>query len=566
MATYVAATNRWICADNLGGGDLKSDGTVGLSAHWNAGAFNITAASFIGVLTGNASTASALAADPANCAAGQLSLGITAAGVAECSATPSLQALTLYGANSLALGTSRTNDGKIIISSGTALNDYLFTIVASNFASNLTWTLPTAAPGGANYLLNVDADGTMGYTDPAGLGGGYTNLTSFVAQTAWRLFYSDGSGDVKELALGADGTFLRGGGATAAPAFAALPVPTTITVADEAADASSFPLFVTAATGDLGPKTDTAYTYDPTTGTLGATKFAGAFNGTVGATTPAAGTFTSVTVAKSSGVAGDMGLYEANSTDTHAAGFRGPASITGDGAYRILFPNARAAAAGQVLSVTNAGESGSGTAADPYVQTGSWATPATADSSTTFTEKTFDVDGTNNVLKTWGYIVLTHPHLCAAGAPMQTTSTANTFGQCKFGNATDKATNYAEYYLVVPPDIDTSVDLVGTFKLKLGGADTGDHEYEISFDSVADSAAYAGSLGDAVSLAFTADASGADADVETAGPTTLTGWKDAMTASNLFVVRVARDGDHANDGSSVDSYSGPLVIKYKKTQ
>ena len=154
----------------------------------------------------------------------------------------------------------------------------------------------------------------------------------------------------------------------------------------------------------------------------------------------------------------------------------------------------------------------------------------------------------------------------AADAPIQTTSTANTYGQGKFGNATDKATNYVEYYLVVPADIDVSVDLTATFKIKLGGADTGDHEYEISFDSVADSAAYVGSLGDPISLAFTADASGADGDVETAGETTLTGWKAAMTAGQLFVVRVARDGDHANDGSTVDSYSGPLVIKYKTTQ
>lgn len=183
----------------------------------------------------------------------------------------------------------------------------------------------------------------------------------------------------------------------------------------------------------------------------------------------------------------------------------------------------------------------------------------------TLTNKTLDVDGTGNVVKSWGYIILTHPHLCAAGAPMQTTSTANTYGQCKFGNATDKATNYAEYYLVVPSDIDTSVDLVGTFKFKLGGADTADHEYEITFDSVADSAAYAGSLGDAISLGYTADASGADGDVETATGT-LTGWKAAMTAGQLFVIRVARDGDHANDGSTVDSYSGPLVIKYKITQ
>jgi hypothetical protein len=39
-----------------------------------------------------------------------------------------------------------------------------------------------------------------------------------------------------------------------------------------------------------------------------------------------------------------------------------------------------------------------------------------------------------------------------------------------------------------------------------------------------------------------------------------------MTAGQVFIIRVARDGDHANDGSTVDSYSGPLVIKYKITQ
>ena len=188
----------------------------------------------------------------------------------------------------------------------------------------------------------------------------------------------------------------------------------------------------------------------------------------------------------------------------------------------------------------------------------------TESSTNTLTNKTIDGQGTGNVIKDWGYMVFTHPHLCASGAPMQTTNTSNTFGQCKFGNATDKATNYAEYYTVVPPDIDTGTDLTATFKFKLGGADTGDFEYEISFDSVANSASYAGSLGDAISLAYTADASGADGDVETAGETTLTGWRSAMTAGQLMVIRLARDGDHANDTSTVDSYSGPLVIKYKK--
>lgn len=49
--------------------------------------------------------------------------------------------------------------------------------------------------------------------------GGYINLTSFVDQTPWRLFYSNNLGDVIELALGADGTYLKSTGATSAPIF-----------------------------------------------------------------------------------------------------------------------------------------------------------------------------------------------------------------------------------------------------------------------------------------------------------------------------------------------------------
>lgn len=45
-------------------------------------------------------------------------------------------------------------------------------------------------------------------------------LTQFVGNGNWKVFYSDGSGDVTELALGADGTFLKSNGAALAPSFA----------------------------------------------------------------------------------------------------------------------------------------------------------------------------------------------------------------------------------------------------------------------------------------------------------------------------------------------------------
>jgi len=61
---------------------------------------------------------------------------------------------------------------------------------------------------------------TQGYVDDEVAGGtGYTNLTSFVAQNAFKVFYSDTAGDVKELALGADGTYLMSNGEAANPTF-----------------------------------------------------------------------------------------------------------------------------------------------------------------------------------------------------------------------------------------------------------------------------------------------------------------------------------------------------------
>lgn len=107
-------------------------------------------------------------------------------------------------------------------------------------------------------------------------------------------------------------------------------------------------------------------------GTIGGTT-----PGVVNATTIAAGaggfgvdadgdvTAKSVTIVKVDGVAGDLGLSEANSNDTHGAGWRGPASIVGDGAYRGQFANA--GPTGTMLQLWGASTSGTGTAADPYI-------------------------------------------------------------------------------------------------------------------------------------------------------------------------------------------------------
>jgi hypothetical protein len=80
----------------------------------------------------------------------------------------------------------------------------------------------TPCTGNENYIPKWNA--ATGWTcqaDNSGAGGGYTNLTQFVDQGNWKVFYSDGSGDVKELTTGAAGTVLTGNGVTSAPSFTA---------------------------------------------------------------------------------------------------------------------------------------------------------------------------------------------------------------------------------------------------------------------------------------------------------------------------------------------------------
>jgi hypothetical protein len=76
-------------------------------------------------------------------------------------------------------------------------------------------------------------------------------------------------------------------------AVALASVGTAVTVADESSDTTCFPLFATAATGDLPPKSGTNLTFNSSTGLLTATLFAGALTGNV--TGNASGTAATVT-------------------------------------------------------------------------------------------------------------------------------------------------------------------------------------------------------------------------------------------------------------------------------
>ena len=80
------------------------------------------------------------------------------------------------------------------------------------------YQFPDDTPADNEVLKHDAALGRLAWESSAA---GYTNLTEFVDQTAWRVFYSDASGDVTELALGDDGEVLTSTGTTSAPDFEA---------------------------------------------------------------------------------------------------------------------------------------------------------------------------------------------------------------------------------------------------------------------------------------------------------------------------------------------------------
>src|SRR3990167_1621141 len=81
--------------------------------------------------------------------------------------------------------------------------------------------------------------------------------------------------------------------ATSATSATTASIATTVTAADEATDTSCFPVFVTAATGNLGAKTNSGLAFNSNTGLLTATAFSGPLTGNV--TGNASGTAATVT-------------------------------------------------------------------------------------------------------------------------------------------------------------------------------------------------------------------------------------------------------------------------------
>ncbi|MFZ7127002.1 MAG: hypothetical protein ACOWWM_12695 [Desulfobacterales bacterium] len=177
------------------------------------------------------------------------------------------------------------------------------------------------------------------------------------------------------------------------------------------------------------------------------------------------------------------------------------------------------------------------------------------------------IDAANNVIKGYGYIVLTLPHSVGPAVTRNDTDGTINYGRAIFADD-DSTDNWIEWVISVPPDLDTTVDLQGTFAFLLSDADTADHKYVASMGSFAASEDMTGAILNSVELPYTADASGASGDAEATTAATLTGWATALTPGDpVWRIRITRDGtDATNDASTVDSVAQHFIIRYGFTQ
>jgi len=104
-----------------------------------------------------------------------------------------------------------------------------------------------------------------------------------------------------------------------------------ITIVDAAADTTTWPLLGSSQTGAVAIVSDTNLTYNASTNELATGKVAAALNGTVGATTPAAGSFTTLGASGASTLAAVTGTTLEASTSVLSTGAGGVGYKTGAG-------------------------------------------------------------------------------------------------------------------------------------------------------------------------------------------------------------------------------------------
>ncbi len=229
-----------------------------------------------------------------------------------------ISAATTTGSGStVVLATSPTLVTPVLgVATATSINGLTITSTTGTLTLANGSTLVTS---GANSIT-LTSTGATNVTLPTS-----GTLMTNPMTTGGDVIYGGASGVPTRLANGSAGQVLTSGGTTVAPTWEtpSSSVPTTITVANEATDTTCFVAFFTAATGDLGPKTNVNMTFNSNTGVV---TFAssvltttdingGTIDGTIiGGASAAAGTFTTLTATAIRAASNDSGSIGVSGT------------------------------------------------------------------------------------------------------------------------------------------------------------------------------------------------------------------------------------------------------------
>lgn len=175
--------------------------------------------------------------------------------------------------------------------------------------------------------LGTITTGTWEATD-VGVQHGGTGAGTF---TDHGVMLGSGTGALSVTAVGTNGQVFTGN-TGADPSWQAAAAAATITVADESADTECFPVFVTAATGALAPKSGTNLTFNSSTGAVTAPSFVGALTGQADTVATIAGLApnTATTAAAQANIT-SLGTLT-------ALGLNGDLTMTGTATNHILLP------------------------------------------------------------------------------------------------------------------------------------------------------------------------------------------------------------------------------------
>jgi hypothetical protein len=235
FADAAGDTTTFLALGTSATGSLAPATDAGLT--YNSTTDALTTTTFIGALTGNASTATALAANPSDCGANTFATTIAANGNLTCAS----------------------------ISDADVPNN--ITVDLATLASTVTFA-DAAADTTTFVALGTSATGSLAPATDAGLT--YNANTNALTATT---FIGALTGDVTgNLTGNVTGNVSGSSGSTTGNAA-------TVTFADAGGDTTTFLALGTSATGSLAPATDAGLTYNSTTDALTTTTFIGALTG-----------------------------------------------------------------------------------------------------------------------------------------------------------------------------------------------------------------------------------------------------------------------------------------------